>query len=177
MHSDLVSLGSRVWPAPLPAHSSASELAAPALARDTYCYILIKLFFKYKNSQIFSKSSHHASRLQPTGYLLGCNLFVTVVCLCKLLKLLPHLSSTPVADSLLCKAATALDVILPLEERWKLSLQDLHSDKWKDKRDTKVISTRAVKIIKLPRWGVLMGKWDMWQVTSDNLLVVKYSRI
>lgn len=35
VHSDVVSLGSRVWPALSPAHSSASEPAAPTLARDT----------------------------------------------------------------------------------------------------------------------------------------------
>lgn len=48
VHSDLVSLGSRVWPALLPAHSSASELAVPTLARDKYCHMLFKTFFEYK---------------------------------------------------------------------------------------------------------------------------------
>lgn len=44
VHSDEVSLGSHVWPARLPAHSFASEPAAPILTGDTYC-ILFKVPF------------------------------------------------------------------------------------------------------------------------------------
>lgn len=38
VHSDVVSLGSRAGPAPLPAHSSVSERAAPIFASDTHCF-------------------------------------------------------------------------------------------------------------------------------------------
>lgn len=46
VRSDVVSLGSRAGPAPSPAHSSASELAAPVRTGDTNC-ILSKVFLHY----------------------------------------------------------------------------------------------------------------------------------
>lgn len=46
-----------------------------------------------------------------------------------------HLRGAAVAEGLLREAAAALDVLLPLEERRELSLQDLRSGGWKEERD------------------------------------------
>lgn len=42
-----------------------------------------------------------------------------------------HLGGAAVVQSLLREAAAALDVLLPLQERCQLGLQDLHSGKRK----------------------------------------------
>lgn len=55
-----------------------------------------------------------AGTLSIADSLMCCNLFVSLLVH---ISLPAHLSSTPVAESLLRKAATALDVFLPLEER------------------------------------------------------------
>lgn len=112
VHSDVVSLGSRVGPALLPAHSSASEPAAPTLTRNTNCVLSNTNIFDY-----FARAHIllHCSNLIANSHV-GCRLFVSL--LVQITSCQPaHLSSTPVAESLLCKAATALDVFLPLQER------------------------------------------------------------
>lgn len=159
MRSDAVSLGSHVWPALLPAHSSASEPAAPTLARDTHCIVLL--------TSRFTAATHLTARIYG---IVTCLL----ACLYNLKNLPAHLSSTPMAECLLCKAATALDVFLPLEERWKLSLQDLHSGKWKDKRDKKEQEEEEKgRVEKSKPSGQKQAEvWDMWQVMLPDYLCV-----
>lgn len=67
-----------------------------------------------------------------------CELFCSLDCATsQSARLAAHLGRTAVAESLLCEAAAALDVLLPLEERGKLGLQDLPSGKW-EKGENKV---------------------------------------
>lgn len=77
-----------------------------------------------------------AGTLSIADSLMCCNLFVSSLVQ---ISLPAHLGSAPVAERLLRKAAAALDVFLPLEERRELGLQDLHSGKWemRGRRDTK----------------------------------------
>lgn len=79
VHSDVVSLGSHVWPALLPAHSSASEPAAPTLARHTYC--ILSHLFKKKYSATLKEltTCYTAATHRIADSHLPCNLFVRLL--------------------------------------------------------------------------------------------------